>query len=502
MNVLNSLDVKGTIVMGDGGTIGQAAGPLLAFDDTNDYLEITGANVGIGTTAPATKLEVAGNPTTFNDLDALAIMSNDTDAYNASPLSGIGFGTKYNVAGDMSLLGGISVGKENTTTANRASFLVLHTSIANGTVDGKVRIASTGNVGIGTDAAASKLCINGGLHVGGDSDAGDNNLLVDGTATIGTYNTTDSNIKTGSLELQPYALNNGFLTENCYYNGGWKYRATGYAGLFYFTSGEGQFRFFDTGVAGAALPNSGTTTQFKVHDDGTVALGGTMADSAGTYTGAKMYVGADGNVGIGTLAPLSELCINGGLHVGGDSDAGDNNLLVDGTITSTAGDLTVTNGNVVVASGHGIDFSATGQVAGMTSELFDDYEVGTWTMGMTFGGGTTGITYTLRGGYYTKIGNLVTVTGFLLLSSKGSSTGAALLTGLPFAATNAAPAVSSPSFYYDSIKFANQFEGYINQGEAVVTLLEITEAGVSSVLRDTDFANASAIGICVSYRTG
>jgi hypothetical protein len=38
-----------------------------------------------------------------------------------------------------------------------------------------------------------------------------------------------------------------------------------------------------------------------------------------------------GNVGIGTIAPLSELSINGGLHVGGNSDAGDNNLLVDGT---------------------------------------------------------------------------------------------------------------------------------------------------------------------------
>lgn len=38
------------IVMGNGCTIGQAAGPLLTFDDTNDLLEITGCKVGIGTT--------------------------------------------------------------------------------------------------------------------------------------------------------------------------------------------------------------------------------------------------------------------------------------------------------------------------------------------------------------------------------------------------------------------------------------------------------------------
>ncbi|HDY88679.1 MAG TPA: hypothetical protein ENH82_11295, partial [bacterium] len=41
-----------------------------------------------------------------------------------------------------------------------------------------------GPVGINTTTPVSKLSINGGLHVGGDSDAGDNNLLVDGTATV------------------------------------------------------------------------------------------------------------------------------------------------------------------------------------------------------------------------------------------------------------------------------------------------------------------------------
>ena len=41
-----------------------------------------------------------------------------------------------------------------------------------------------GNVGINTTTPASKLSINGGLHVGGDSNAGDNNLLVDGIATF------------------------------------------------------------------------------------------------------------------------------------------------------------------------------------------------------------------------------------------------------------------------------------------------------------------------------
>jgi hypothetical protein len=48
-----TITTTGNIVMPDGGAIGQAAGPLLTFDDTNNYLEITGCSVGIGTAAPS-----------------------------------------------------------------------------------------------------------------------------------------------------------------------------------------------------------------------------------------------------------------------------------------------------------------------------------------------------------------------------------------------------------------------------------------------------------------
>ena len=41
-----------------------------------------------------------------------------------------------------------------------------------------------------------------------------------------------------------------------------------------------------------------------------------------------------GCVGVGFIAPLARVAINGGLHVGGESDPGDNNLLVDGEIRS------------------------------------------------------------------------------------------------------------------------------------------------------------------------
>ena len=49
-----------SIIITDGGTIGQAAGPLLTFDDTNNFLEITGCKVGIGIAVPTSELHLKG----------------------------------------------------------------------------------------------------------------------------------------------------------------------------------------------------------------------------------------------------------------------------------------------------------------------------------------------------------------------------------------------------------------------------------------------------------
>ena len=65
------------------------------------------------------------------------------------------------------------------------------------------------------------------------------------------------------------------------------------------------------------------------------------------------------------------------------------NVSVDGALTSV-GNITSTAGNIIIASGQGIDFSATAGTG--TSELFDDYEEGDWSP-VPFGSTTAG-TYT------------------------------------------------------------------------------------------------------------
>ena len=61
-----TVTMPASVVIPDGGTIGQAAGPLIAFDDTNNYLEITGCNVGIGTTAPTSGLTFGSAKSTIS----------------------------------------------------------------------------------------------------------------------------------------------------------------------------------------------------------------------------------------------------------------------------------------------------------------------------------------------------------------------------------------------------------------------------------------------------
>ncbi len=116
------------------------------------------------------------------------------------------------------------------------------------------------------------------------------------------------------------------------------------------------------------------------------------------------------------------------------------------------GNVQLYDGNLIVASGHGIDFSATGDSSGTTSsELFDDYEEGTWTA--TLGPASNEFTPTSNTNtcYYTKIGRQVTVVGIAKMTTPSSlnsytndSTSHALsVSGLPFTILDAINARSA-----------------------------------------------------------
>lgn len=102
-----------------------------------------------------------------------------------------------------------------------------------------------------------------------------------------------------------------------------------------------------------------------------------------------------------------------------------------GLISPTfSGDVTLSTGNLIIGtSGKGIDFSVTPSGSGtMTSELFSDYEEGTWTP--TDGSGA-GLTFSTALGWYTKVGKLVTVSCRVVYPTTASAFNA-FIGGLPF----------------------------------------------------------------------
>ena len=105
---------------------------------------------------------------------------------------------------------------------------------------------------------------------------------------------------------------------------------------------------------------------------------------------------------------------------------------------NTSGSLagTFTANGLAMPSGKGIDFSATSDASGMTSELLDDYEEGTWTPTFNNAGGFSTNNTVAK---YTKIGRVVHwVCQVAVTRDSSSSSGTFTISGLPFTALSGA----------------------------------------------------------------
>jgi hypothetical protein len=167
-----------------------------------------------------------------------------------------------------------------------------------------------------------------------------------------------------------------------------------------------------------------------------------------------------------------------------------------------SGNVTLSDGNLTIGtSGKGISFAAaSGSAAGSTSAVLDDYEEGTWTPSLKFGGASVGMTYGSRVGSYTKIGNLVTASCFIALTSKGSSTGAAAIQGFPFVSRNVAGDYVSAVIRINEISFADFVEAYLPNNSATLAIDEVANSGTRSDITDANFSTVSNAVISISYR--
>lgn len=142
-------------------------------------------------------------------------------------------------------------------------------------------------------------------------------------------------------------------------------------------------------------------------------------------------------------------------------------------------------------SGH-IKFPAT-QISSGDPNTLDDYERGSWTPSITFGGAAVGVSYGgSNRGQYTKIGNRVLVNGTLQVTAKGSSVGQAVIGGLPFSFAQQPDA--APSFRYGNLTGVSGMQAYVT-----LTTMVLEQLGTAAITNANFGSGNDVISFCCHY---
>ncbi len=177
-----------------------------------------------------------------------------------------------------------------------------------------------------------------------------------------------------------------------------------------------------------------------------------------------------------------------------------NHAVLVGAGTTTITKLAVGATGTVLAGATAADpaFTATPAVTSITlsgGTALSSYVEGTFVAGLSFGGGSTGIVYVNNGGTYTKIGRAVFIQLTMAISNKGSSTGAAKITGLPFtvaAITGQFMVVlNGGGLTYPATYL--QLAALADVSATTASLVAATSITAQANLADTNFANVTTI---------
>ena len=269
-----------------------------------------------------------------------------------------------------------------------------------------------------------------------------NQLLgAGGTASLGTLTVTGTSTLTGAATVQGLTLGKGggAIASNAAFGNnvlpvnttGLSLVAIGANAMAAMQSGSANVAVgsgaLTASVAGIGMTAIGSIALYEnISGNSCTAVGSNAAYQAtGSYTTAVGFqsltslVAGDSNTAFGHTAGSAQLSgSNNGFFGNGANDDSNNasNSYNYGNVNVAshkfrAGDVVVGTGNVVMSTAaKGIDFSATAGAGTMTSELLNDYEEGTWTP--TFGVHVNLTAVVSVSAQYTKVGRLVTVSGY------------------------------------------------------------------------------------------
>ena len=283
---------------------------------------------------------------------------------------------------------------------------------------------------------------------------------------------------------------------------------------------------------------TGTSVGLNVGSGKTLAIGGSLTNSAGTANGVAYLNGSkvlttggsltwDGTnltVNTGTVsAAYGKLTVAGGISITPDSSskfqigrygAGapysyikmgstssgfkftDPTDSYDLMALSSTGALSL-YGASVSANGVGITFPVT-QSASSNANTLDDYEEGTWTP--TISSGITSPVYSSQIGVYTKIGNIVYVSARVGISG-GATTSSGLVISLPFAVSN-----NSSTIYPAGNNYFNTASGNATNTRAIAldntTTMQfvIQSATTQTSFVGTDFGSSGNVNFTLVYQ--
>ena len=237
----------------------QTATPLYFSTSGNERMRIdSSGNVGIGSSSTYNqKVQIVGasaNDTNGGGTGAATLLGlTDTTSYAAGVGGGVGFDGYYDGTPNRATFGVVRGIKENATSGNYASAMTFFTRADGGSLTERMRLDSSGNLGLGVTPSAWGASGLKAFSVG---------------PTVSLVSDTSAN---------------ALLTYNSYLNSSFQYiyQNNGYASYYFQGSGQHKWYTAPSGTAGTAI----------------------------TFNQA-MTLDASGNLGVGTASPSNVLHVN------------------------------------------------------------------------------------------------------------------------------------------------------------------------------------------------